>query len=82
MFNLALEKLNIDPHEAVYFGDSLERDIYGSAKVGITPFWLTAVSPEFLPDDPPYFAFSSYDELDAKNPGKLFLKMDTREEVE
>lgn len=39
MFNLALKKLNVSADKAAYFGDSLERDIEGSAKVGIKPFW-------------------------------------------
>ena len=72
MFNLALEKLKVEPGEAVYFGDSLERDVYGPAKVGITPFWFTKVSRDVLPENPPYKTFSSYEELDAKNPENLF----------
>lgn len=39
MFNLALKKLNITADKAAYFGDSPERDIKGSADVGIKPFW-------------------------------------------
>ena len=39
MFELALKKLNVRPENAAYFGDSLERDIEGAAKVGIAPFW-------------------------------------------
>jgi len=39
MFDLALKKLKIRAEEAAYFGDSLERDIAGAAKVGIAPYW-------------------------------------------
>ena len=39
MFELALKKLNVNAEDAAFFGDSLERDIEGAAKVGITPFW-------------------------------------------
>lgn len=39
MFKLALKKLDVDADEAVYFGDSLDRDIAGAAKIGIKPFW-------------------------------------------
>ena len=39
MFELALKKLGVNANEAAYFGDSLERDIEGAAKVGIKPFW-------------------------------------------
>ena len=42
MFNLALKKLGVKAEEAVYFGDSLERDIEGAANVGIKPFWYIA----------------------------------------
>ena len=42
MFNLALEKLKIRADEALYFGDSLDRDILGAAKVGIKPIWFIA----------------------------------------
>ncbi len=39
MFDLALKKLQVKAEEAAYFGDSLERDIEGAAKVGIAPYW-------------------------------------------
>ena len=42
MFNLALEKMKIQPNEAAFFGDTLDRDILGSANVGIEPFWFIA----------------------------------------
>ncbi len=39
MFELALQKLNVEAEDTAFFGDSLERDIEGAARVGITPFW-------------------------------------------
>lgn len=39
MFELALQKLNVDAADTAFFGDSLERDIEGAARVGIKPFW-------------------------------------------
>ncbi len=39
MFELALKKLNVNAEDTAFFGDSLERDIEGAARVGITPFW-------------------------------------------
>ncbi len=42
MFNLALKKLNVEPNETAYFGDSPERDIVGAASLGIKPFWFLA----------------------------------------
>ena len=40
MFNLALKKMNVASSEAVYFGDSPDRDIEGAANAGIKPFWF------------------------------------------
>ena len=45
MFELALKKLNVSASEAIYFGDSLERDIKGAANVGIKPIWYTPSCP-------------------------------------
>ena len=42
MFNMALEKMSVAAEAAAYFGDSLDRDIFGAANVGITPFWFVA----------------------------------------
>ena len=42
MFTLALEKLNVRADEAAFFGDTLDKDIFGAANVGITPFWFVA----------------------------------------
>ena len=35
MYNLALEKLQIKPHEAIYIGNDMYRDIYGAAQAGM-----------------------------------------------
>lgn len=39
-FKLCLEKLGIDPHEAIYVGDDWRIDICGSQAVGMHPVWL------------------------------------------
>ena len=39
-FRLCLEKLGIDPHEAVFVGDDWRIDICGSEAVGMHPVWL------------------------------------------
>jgi len=39
-FRLCLERLGIDPHEAVYVGDDWRIDICGSQAVGMHPVWL------------------------------------------
>lgn len=39
-FRLCLEKLGIDPHEAIYVGDDWRIDIRGAQAVGMHPVWL------------------------------------------
>ena len=40
IFRLALERLNVAPHEAVMIGDSLNRDIAGARAAGIRTIWI------------------------------------------
>ncbi len=42
MFELALQKLQMQPHEVVMVGDSHERDIAGAQAMGITAVWFKA----------------------------------------
>ena len=42
MFELALEKLNLNASETAYFGDSLVKDVEGAAYCGLIPFWFVA----------------------------------------
>ena len=62
MFELALSKLETKPEETVYFGDSLERDIEGAAKVGINPFWFIS-DREVEKESVPCKKFRSYRDL-------------------
>ncbi len=39
-FLLGLEKLNLDPSQAIYIGDDWRIDICGAKKVGLHPVWL------------------------------------------
>ena len=45
MFQLALDKLKIATDEAVYIGDSYERDVEGALGSGIRPVWFVADRP-------------------------------------
>ena len=63
MFELALAKLETKPEETIYFGDSLERDIEGASKVGITPYWFISDKVE-MPSTVPCKKFRSYRNLD------------------
>lgn len=40
IFLYALDKLGVEPHEAVFVGDSVEQDYEGAFNVGIRPFLL------------------------------------------
>ena len=42
MFQLVLDKLKVNTAEAVYFGDSYERDVEGAINSGIRPVWFVA----------------------------------------
>jgi putative hydrolase of the HAD superfamily len=40
IFLYALDRLGVEPNEAVFVGDSVEQDYEGAFKVGIRPFLL------------------------------------------
>lgn len=40
MFQQAMAKLGLAPHETCMIGDDYEKDILGALALGITPFWL------------------------------------------
>ena len=40
IFEKALYKLNVEPEQVWFVGDSLEDDIKGSYQVGMRPFWV------------------------------------------
>ena len=40
MFELALQKLNLQPADVIMIGDSLEKDIKGAEAFGIKTFWI------------------------------------------
>ena len=41
-FHIALDKVGVRPAEAIYVGDSWEKDVTGAQNVGIVPVWFTA----------------------------------------
>ena len=40
IFKLCLEKMNMNPDEVLYVGDSFSKDIVGANSVGIKPIWF------------------------------------------
>lgn len=45
-FKMVLEKLGVEPSDAIFVGDDFRVDIEGSKKVGMTPVWLKHYSVE------------------------------------
>jgi putative hydrolase of the HAD superfamily len=45
IFDLACEKLGLDPREAVYVGDNRRNDIDGAAGAGMRTVWLKSTNP-------------------------------------
>jgi putative hydrolase of the HAD superfamily len=42
LFQLALDRLKVKPAQAVFVGDSFERDIVPAKALGMTTFWMTS----------------------------------------
>lgn len=40
MFNMAIDKLGVQPKEALYVGDSYEKDVMGAKNAGVRPVWF------------------------------------------
>lgn len=57
MFNLTLEKLELDNKEVIYVGDNFKKDVLGAGNVGILPVWYNPNNKERLP------ASIEYDEI-------------------
>jgi putative hydrolase of the HAD superfamily len=66
IFQLALEQLGVEPHDAMFVGDRLETDVQGAARVGMTTvqaLWFNADdTPSIEPD---FMAFTPMDVLNA-----------------
>jgi HAD superfamily hydrolase (TIGR01549 family) len=45
IFEYVLERLGVDPDEAVHVGDSIEADMEGASNAGLTPIWIRRPEP-------------------------------------
>jgi FMN phosphatase YigB (HAD superfamily) len=45
IFQLALERLRLPPEQAIFIGDSYERDMMPSAQLGLKTIWLKGPNP-------------------------------------
>ena len=50
IFELALERLGLNPRDCYYVGDSFDRDILPAKKVGLNTIWLRAPNGRACPD--------------------------------
>jgi putative hydrolase of the HAD superfamily len=50
IFELALERLKLDPPDCCYVGDSFERDIIPAKRVGLRTIWLRGANCRTCPD--------------------------------
>lgn len=53
IFMLALEKLDLRPEQAVFIGDSYERDMVPAAGIGMKTIWLKGPAPRMPENAPP-----------------------------
>ena len=66
IFMLALERLALRPEQAVFIGDSYERDMAPSAEIGMRTIWLKGPHPRMPENAPPVDAvITSLAELEA-----------------
>jgi putative hydrolase of the HAD superfamily len=67
IFMRALDELGVDPRDAMYVGDSLQRDVQGAANLGMTTvqaMWFTADN-DTSGIEPDFMAFTPMDVLNA-----------------
>jgi len=66
IFRIALRKLNLSPAQAIFVGDSYERDIMPAQQLGVRTIWLKGPNPR-IPEnaEPPDCEISSLMELEA-----------------
>ena len=58
-----LNKLNVKPNEAVFIGDSFERDVCGAHAAGLIPFWLNVAGAKAPKVNFPYKELHSLKEI-------------------
>jgi len=63
IFDLALNKLNVRPEEALFVGDDLEKDIGGCQNAGIKGIWFNPNRIKNQTEIKPYDEINSFDRL-------------------
>ena len=72
IFRVACERANVLPKEAMYVGDTIQNDIVGANRAGMTSIFINRKSEELIPqitDEKPDYSISNlYDVLSCLNP--------------
>ena len=63
IFHQCLRKLKVEPQQALFIGDSFERDVCGAHAAGIIPFWLNTENRPAPQANFPYKELHSIHEL-------------------
>ncbi len=63
IFELALNKLNVKPEDALFIGDDLEKDIGGCQNANIKGIWFNPLNNKNDTDIKPYAEVNSFDGL-------------------
>ncbi|MDQ0350348.1 putative hydrolase of the HAD superfamily [Alkalibacillus filiformis] len=63
IFELALNKLNVQPEDTLFVGDHIEKDISGCQNAGINGVWLNPHKVENNTEIKPYAEVDSFDRL-------------------
>ncbi|RPF55398.1 putative hydrolase of the HAD superfamily [Aquisalibacillus elongatus] len=63
IFDLALDKLNVKPEEALFVGDDMEKDIGGCQNANINGIWFNPYNTNNTTDIKPYDEINSFDRL-------------------
>jgi len=65
IFQIALEKLRVQPDRAVMVGDNLNRDVQGARRAGLKAVWINRSGADLPPDIQPDATIQTLDDLPA-----------------
>lgn len=63
LFQEALRRLNLEPHEVIHIGDSIVSDVGGAQQLGIQAIWLNRLNKQQPAGCKPDFTCSNLDEV-------------------
>lgn len=69
IFRIALEKLGVDPYDAVFIGDNPVNDVIGSQNAGLTDIWMDRLGQTDMHGAKPTYTVHSIKELEEFSSG-------------